>query len=389
MGDGAERLSILMTTDCVGGVFTYTVTLASELSARGATIALAVMGPEPMRAAQRAQLRAIPGLTVHESSFALEWMDDAWEDVARAGDWLVQLEREVEPDIVHLGGYCHGDAGFRAPRMIVGHSCVLSWWEAVVGEAAPSRYDEYRRAVRRGLAAADAIVAPSRAMMRALDRHYLLPAGGGARAERRTERAERRVVYNGAPPLPPRPLAKEPFVLSAGRLWDRAKNIETLAHVAGELPWPVRVAGSDVHPDGARRPLPGVEHLGWLDPTRLGAMMDRAAIFALPARYEPFGLCPLEAAQRGCALVLGDIESLREIWADAAIFVAPDDDAALARAITDLAHDGGARVELGRRARARAGAFTSQRMADETLAAYAEILRTDVSTLGGEPLPCA
>jgi glycosyltransferase involved in cell wall biosynthesis len=272
---------------------------------------------------------------------------------------------------------------------------VLSWWEAVVGEAAPSRYDEYRRAVRRGLAAADVIAAPSRAMMRALDRHYLLPAAAGvradraARAEHRPERAERRVVYNGAPPLPPRPLAKEPFVLSAGRLWDRAKNIETLAHVAAELPWPVRVAGSDMHPDGARRPLPGVEHLGWLDRTRLGAMMDRAAIFALPARYEPFGLCPLEAAQRGCALVLGDIDSLREIWGDAAVFVAPDDDAALARAITDLAHDAGARVELGRRARTRAGAFTAQRMADETLAAYAPVLHTDAAALGGEPLPCA
>ncbi len=32
----------------------------------------------------------------------------------------------------------------------------------------------------------------------------------------------------------------------------------------------------------------------------------------LPARYEPFGLSVLEAALSGCALVLGDIPSLRE-----------------------------------------------------------------------------
>ena len=44
-----------------------------------------------------------------------------------------------------------------------------------------------------------------------------------------------------------------------------------------------------------------------------------AAIFARPARYEPFGLAILEAAQAGCALVLGDIPSLRELWADAAL----------------------------------------------------------------------
>ena len=34
----------------------------------------------------------------------------------------------------------------------------------------------------------------------------------------------------------------------------------------------------------------------------------------LPARYEPFGLSILEAALSGCALVLGDLPSLRELW---------------------------------------------------------------------------
>ena len=52
--------------------------------------------------------------------------------------------------------------------------------------------------------------------------------------------------------------------------------------------------------------------------------MGRAAIYALPARYEPFGLSILEAALSGCALVIGDIPSLREIWADAALFVPSD-----------------------------------------------------------------
>ena len=54
-----------------------------------------------------------------------------------------------------------------------------------------------------------------------------------------------------------------------------------------------------------------------------------AAIYALPARYEPFRLEVLEAAAPGCALVLGDIASLRELWDGAALFVAPDDDRAL------------------------------------------------------------
>jgi hypothetical protein len=45
----------------------------------------------------------------------------------------------------------------------------------------------------------------------------------------------------------------------------------------------------------------------------------------LPARYEPFGLSVLEAALSGCALVPGDIASLRGNWDGVAEFVCPDD----------------------------------------------------------------
>jgi glycogen(starch) synthase len=52
----------------------------------------------------------------------------------------------------------------------------------------------------------------------------------------------------------------------------------------------------------------------------------------LPARYEPFGLSVLEAALSGCALVLGDIASLREVWGGAACYVRPGDSRAAPRA---------------------------------------------------------
>jgi glycogen synthase len=64
---------------------------------------------------------------------------------------------------------------------------------------------------------------------------------------------------------------------------------------------------------------------GW----RCGAdWYARASIYALPARYEPFGLSALEAALSGCALILGDIPSLREVWLEAAPYVSPDDESA-------------------------------------------------------------
>src|SRR5690606_3875973 len=124
-------------------------------------------------------------------------------------------------------------------------------------------------------------------------------------------------------------VAAEPFVLTAGRLWDRAKNVAALDAVAPSLPWPVLVAGDDSGPDGQAEIGRNLRPLGLLAPAELAQWMGRAAVFALPARYEPFGLAVLEAALSGCALVLGDIPTFRELWDDTALFVPPDDHAAL------------------------------------------------------------
>ena len=35
------------------------------------------------------------------------------------------LERRLRPDVVHLNGYTHGALPWRAPVLVVGHSCVL------------------------------------------------------------------------------------------------------------------------------------------------------------------------------------------------------------------------------------------------------------------------
>ena len=53
---------------------------------------------------------------------------------------------------------------------------------------------------------------------------------------------------------------------------------------------------------------------------------SRATVYAAPSLYEPFGLAPLQAALHGCALVLSDIGSFRELWDGCAEFVPPGDD---------------------------------------------------------------
>jgi glycogen(starch) synthase len=353
---------VLMTTDTIGGVWTYSIDLARGLSSRGVEVALATMGG-PLTEAQRETAERIPHLRVFESTFRLEWMEDPWRDVERAGDWLLGLEARIGPDLVHLNGYAHTALPWSAPKLVVAHSCVLSWWSAVKGEAAPESWDRYRQEVGAGLAAADLVVAPTAAMLADLARHHGLP--------RRS-----RVIGNGRDGRLFRPAAKEPIIFAAGRLWDEAKNLAALEVVAPEVPWPIYVAGDTLPPEAGcpEAHIHFTRHLGRLSPRALAAWLGRSAIYALPARYEPFGLSVLEAALAGCALVLGDIPSLRETWRNRASFVPSDDPEALTAALVRLIEDPDRRASLAAGARKRAVELTPERMLDGYLGAYAELL---------------
>ena len=169
------------------------------------------------------------------------------------------------------------------------------------------------------------------------------------------------------------PQAKEGIIFSAGRVWDEGKNISSLATIAARVPWPVCIAGPQQSPDGGHVGFLNVRMLGKLDSDAMRRWFGKASIYALPARYEPFGLSVLEAAQAGCALVLGDIDSLRETWEGAALFVPPDDPDALAFTLRRLMTDDTLRTRNMARAQRRAIHFTPRAMADAYTDAYDEL----------------
>ena len=171
------------------------------------------------------------------------------------------------------------------------------------------------------------------------------------------------------------PADKQPFILAVGRLWDEAKNIVMLDKVAPSLSWPIYVAGEERHPVRGRVHYQSVKPLGRLSPPTLASWLSQAAIYALPARYEPFGLSVLEAGLAGCALVLGDIPSLREIWDGAALFIPPEDADTLGRTLQTLSQDRSQLAWLATRARTRALQYTPERMLTGYLAAYEELLQ--------------
>jgi glycosyltransferase involved in cell wall biosynthesis len=170
---------------------------------------------------------------------------------------------------------------------------------------------------------------------------------------------------------------KLPLIFACGRIWDHAKNFHLLDLVAPHVEWRIAVAGDSRNSSREPVALENVHCLGKLSDREIAQQFARASIFALPARYEPFGLSVLEAALSGCTLVLGDIPSLREIWSDAAIFVSPDDANELLHALNSLIGNPGLREKLSSRARARALQFSPQRMAQEYLDAYRRCERRD------------
>lgn len=364
-----SNMLVLMTTDAVGGVWNYCIRLAEALDAYDVQIALASMGPA-LNEHQRHEVRRLANVQLYESAFKLEWMRDPWDDVDRAGRWLLDLEERLRPDVIHLNGYAHAALPWSRPALVVAHSCVCSWFACVRGCEPNSEWNEYRRRVKLGLRQADLVTAPTAAALEMLSKHHGAFHSAGP-------------IYNGCKPVPS-PISKtDEVVFSVGRLWDPAKNIVTLDRAARNIRLPVLAAGTTAGPDDQRIELNNTQGLGYLDQVRLRQWYRRTAVFVLPSLYEPFGLAALEAGLDGCALVLSDIPSLREVWADAAVFVPAQDDEALAEAVNRLIEDATLRREYGHRAFEKARTYTLARMAGQYHRGYCTLIRSGATTLAG------
>lgn len=362
-------MRVLMTSDTVGGVWTYTQELVTGLIQAGHTITLVSFGKLPAPH-QTTWMRTLPGLDYRPTEYRLEWMEVAARDIEESRRYLELLVGEVEPELVHLSQYCYGDIDVGVPKIVVAHSDVVSWWVAVHGREPEDTpwMRRYRQTVTQGLARADVVVAPSQWMLDAVRKHYLEPA-----------RAT--VVYNGRTPelfTPGSP--KDNFVLSVGRVWDEGKHIGILWE--RELPTPVSIVGAEREPgrEAALKPakLPGnVRLLGPKSQTEVRDLLAKAAIYVATSRYEPFGLSPLEAAFSGCALVMNDNPVFRELWNDSALFFRKDDPEDMARVIEQVLGDPQLLADCAGRARRTAlSHFTAAQMVERYQSLYHEICST-------------
>ena len=359
-----DAAHVLLTADAVGGVWQYATGLAAELAGEGYRVTLAVMGPAP-DAGQRRCLDRASGVTLIETGLPLDWLCADAAEAAAAAAGLARLVREVGADLLHCNSPALvGAVPFPVPVVAAAHGCPATWWRAARG---PAPVDPALRwhgdLMRRGLAAADAVIAPSASFAASLQATYGLPQPP-------------MVVHNGCAPAPAPPAEAHRLhaALSVGRMWDPVKNAALLDAAAALCDLRFLAAGPLRGPHGETARFAKVVALGPVSGECLAELFALRPILVSPATFEPFGLAVLEAAAAGCALVLSDIPTFRELWDGAALFADPRDPASFAAAITRLDTAPDLRWQLGEAAHARSLRFSTGATARGIMAVYRGLL---------------
>jgi glycogen synthase len=357
-------MRVLMTTDAVGGVWTFTRELATGLLQQGCAIALVSLGALPSAEqsawVQQAHQEWGTNFQCELTDIPLEWMDDNADAYPAAKELLERLASDFLPDVVHSNQFCFGALRCEAAIVITAHSDVLSWADACRrGMLERSSWlNQYLALVRNGLSGAAAIVAPTFWMISALESHFGLPR-------------HRAVIPNGRT-LHEAPASKTRRLLqavTAGRLWDEAKNIRLLGEIDSPIPLLVAGAGRNGHlkaPQARGR----VRYVGTMAENALHSLFRESSIYLCPSKYEPFGLAPLEAALCGCAVLANDIPSLREVWCDDALYFHDKD--SLISLLETLCDDPAYLQAARKRSIRRAAIYSAAAMTER----YLELFRT-------------
>ena len=368
---------ILVTTDTLSGVWTYTRELVTGLIGRGARVTLVSFGEIPLPQ-QTTWMDNLPELDYRPTAFRLDWMQYAEQDLRDSSSYLTDLARELRPDLLHLNQMCYGNLPVAVPRVVVAHRDFITWWSAVHANQPESRewVSWYRSVIRRGLAQASAVIAPTAWMLDSICEWYTQPGYC-------------KVIHPGRNPLLFNPYVnKEDSVLAVGRMADAGQQLSLLTQ--NSHPVPVCIVGNEAPAQALRVPIRAdvkvatatlsVALKGPQTDSQMRVLYSRASMFALTSRYEPFGMAAVEAALSRCAIVANDIPSLREVWEDAAVYFRTNDAESLAEAVQRLStHRDLCRGYANRayqRARER---FSAKRMVDEYLQLYGELVGSKVA----------
>jgi teichuronic acid biosynthesis glycosyltransferase TuaC len=303
-----------------------------------------------------------------------------WRSYASWGAWamptlgiaLRRLRRRFDFELIHAHNAV--PAGDAARRVGLDVPLVVSVHGGDVLYTAP-RSPAGREAVAHGLGAARLVLANSR---------------GIAELARADGAGEVRVVHLGAdPPTTGVPREAEPALVTVGHLVARKRHADVLRALAvlrnrhptlryaivGDGPERVALEGLAARLGVRER----VQFCGQLPPAEAIERARRCTLFVMPSTEEAFGVAYIEAMAGGLpAIGCRGEPGPEEIAAagDGFMLVPPGDIERLTQRIDELLSDPQRLREAGRRARATVAAhFTWERCGEQTVAAYAHVLR--------------
>lgn len=354
-----KKLKVLMTSDTVGGVWTYALELCRALKPYDIDIHLLGLGAMPDDH-QKKEVKLFKNVTFYPTNLKLEWMEDPWEDVLKAEKKIETIVKLVTPDVFHFNNYISETVSFNIPKITMYHSCVQTWWQAVKGCQAPTAWEPYMSHLQNACNTSEVVIFPTEAIQKmAYQAHSLT--------------APYEVIYNARNMVIADSAVREKIILCTGRIWDEAKNLMLLCEVADQLPWPVYVAGDDQHPGTSKKMvLNNVRFLGKLSSEELKYWLERTEIYINPALYEPFGLAVLEAAKKGCALALGNLDTLQEVWQDNALYFDPRKAEDIMEVLMNLIKDDSLRSDYQKRAKSHSKRYNLKTMG----ASYHQLYRS-------------
>lgn len=181
-------------------------------------------------------------------------------------------------------------------------------------------------------------------------------------------------IYAG--PMQSRATASKPdgkTILCVGTLCPR-KNQLRLIHAYASLPEPLRseyrlvLAGGRGWQDGkivqATKSVKGVEWKDYVSDEEYENLLSTATVFAYPSLYEGFGMQVLDALQRGIPVLTSDRGSLKEVAADAAVVVDPENERSIASGLTAILSDADVRAKLSTSGLIQASSFSWKKTVD-------------------------
>lgn len=360
-----------VTKPTAAGVRRHVIDLVTGLHGLGVRQGL-VYSPEGADAAFWQGLERLHDMGVASFAVPMKREVDPAGDV-RAGRELGRILRRLRPRVLHLHSSKAGGLGrlvaLAFPRVRVVYSP-----HASAANLAPlyGRLERFLGHVR-----TDRLVAVSASERDELAALRYVPEGKLVRVDAGIDAAE---VRAGAAEPPPVPLPGGRLVVAAGRM-NEQKNpgllVEVSRAVLPRLP-DVHVVwiGDGEHRDEVERTLldAGIRDrwtlTGWV--ANPFPLIGRAAVFALPSRYESFGYVTLEAMVLGRPVVSTAVAGSRDLVAEGetGYLVPPGDPGAFADALARVLGDPAHAEALGRAAAERARRFSRERMAAELLEVY-------------------